>query len=894
MKRPYRMSEVQRQHARQQIEKALDEGWIQPSQSAWGTAILMVPKKDGAWRLCVDYQELNALTIQDAYPLPRIDDLLHKLGKAKYFTKLDLEAGYHQIWMEPDDRDKTAFRIAEPVRGHCLFEWRVMPFGLRNAPPTFQRYMTLVMTPCEGHCIVYMDDLLVYSATREQHVKDVANVFVTLRQAQLKVKRAKCVFGATAVEFLGHVVTEGRIAMEPSKKTAIVQWKSPLTTPKQVKQFMGIVSYYRNFIPRLSTIAEPLTRLTQKRTRMEWGWEAECAMERLKQAVIEADDLVVWDPTLPTRVSTDASDVGMGAIIEQRRCDEVWCIVSSWSKKLSPCQTRYSVTDREWLAVVESVSRVWRHWLLGKAFQVRTDHAALREILTKKGEEFTPRQLRWYEKLEPYTFTVTYVKGNENVVPDALSRTPAFYVNAVEVNACSPHDLCGDELCTAAQADAKYVALLRDTTLHKTLGVTPRGNLLCTQLHQVCVPASKALRYKLVLEAHEPAFAGHFGFDKTLAHTQRLWWWPKMRETVETVIKGCPTCQSDATKRMKDQGPLRPIQASRPWEIVTIDFVSGFTPSQRTRHSACCVVCDRFTRMIHIETCRDHATAREAVGMILRMVISRHGCPRVILSDRGTQFDSELWREVWKMLGTRVALATTHHPQTNGLTERMNRTLISLIRRYAGAYPKRWAELLPCFEFAYNAAVNASTKVAPFMANQGYMPLVPAQLLSIVPPTESNEGDATQVQVYELQRALHRIHKMVRENETRNEQTVKQREDQKRGNHQYRVGDEVLVYWPPFRAYSDESRKHRLRYVGPFVVARVLGMNACELEGLPSRMPKEINVEYLHPYRRDADGELAALRTAQPPPQPHDSHPTGGNVANPTTFASSPGGAVLV
>ena len=183
MKRPYRLSAAQRQDAEVQIQAALKEGWIQPSSSAWGTAILMVPKKDGTWRMCVDYRDLNALTITDAYPLPRIDDLLHKLGGAKYFTKMDLQSGYHQIWIEPHDRHKTAFRIGEPVDGNCHFEWRVMPFGLKNAPPTFQRYMTLIMSECCDCCLVYMDDLLVYSETMEAHKTHVARVFTTLMKA---------------------------------------------------------------------------------------------------------------------------------------------------------------------------------------------------------------------------------------------------------------------------------------------------------------------------------------------------------------------------------------------------------------------------------------------------------------------------------------------------------------------------------------------------------------------------------------------------------------------------------------------------------------------------------------------------------------------------------------
>ena len=201
--------------------------------------------------MCVDYRELNSLTVQDAYPMPRIDDLLHKLGGAKYFSKLDLQAGYHQIWMEPQDRAKTAFRIAEPIDGHCLFEWKVMPFGLKNAPPTFQR----LYDACNGRVCLLLSwytwmICLCIAVTPEQHLQIRSKSFHTLQKAKLKVKKEKCVFGATSVEFLGHVISGGRIAMEPNKKDAILMWKSPLTTPKQVRQFLGLVSYYRSFIPR--------------------------------------------------------------------------------------------------------------------------------------------------------------------------------------------------------------------------------------------------------------------------------------------------------------------------------------------------------------------------------------------------------------------------------------------------------------------------------------------------------------------------------------------------------------------------------------------------------------------------------------------------------------------
>ena len=871
MKRPYRLSETQRNDAQEQIKNALKEGWVQPSTSAWGTAILMVPKKDGSWRMCVDYRDLNALTIADAYPLPRIDDLLHRLGRATYFTKLDLQSGYHQIWIREEDRHKTAFRIGEPVEGHCHFEWRVMPFGLKNAPPTFQRYMTLVMNECTDCCLVYMDDLLVFSHSEREHESHVRRVFQALMNAQLKVKHSKCVFGATKVEFLGHTVTQGVIDMETSKKQAILRWESPLTSSRDVRKFMGLVSYYRNYVPQLATLSEPLTLLTRKRARMEWGWEAQTAMEAIKTAITDAHALTVWDPSLRTRVTTDASDVGMGAIIEQFHDNTTWKIVSAWSRKLSPCQRKYSTTDREWLAAVECITRVWKHWLMGKDFELCTDHAALREILTKKGEDFTHRQLRWYERLEPYSFQVTYIKGKDNHVPDALSRTPAFYtIKAIELLPMSPQlQIHSQTLQEALANDVRYTQLCNDPDKCDELKLSCNAQgLLQTSSGQICVPNNDVLRYKIVLEAHEPLFAGHFGERKTLDTVRRYWWWPHMKDTVHRVVAFCPICQCDATKKQSDEGPYRPILASAPWEVVTVDFVSGFTPSHRHRYTACCVVCDRFTRMIHLEACRDHATAQEAVGMMLRMIISRHGCPRIILSDRGTQFDSELWTEVWKMMGTRVAMASTHHPQTNGLTERCNRTLISLIRKYVHAHPGRWAEFLPLFEFAYNSSIHSTTQVAPFVADRGAHPPMPVSLLNT--PWQLTEPTSARVQahIYKLRNVLRNVSKLIHVNEERIRQQVANREARTRGNPHYDFGDQVLVYWPPFRAYADLARKHRLRYIGPFTVLRMIGQNAVELDGLPDKMPPVINTEYVHPYKHGDDMRLEEMRQSPPPPLP--------------------------
>ena len=259
----------------------------------------------------------------------------------------------------------------------------------------------------------------------------------------------------------------------------------------------------------------------------------------------------------------------MGAIIEQKKDTEgeEWAIVAAWSRKLTPTQQRYSTTDREWLAAVQCITRVWKHWLLGRAFELRTDHAALREMLTKKGEEFTHRQLRWYECLEPYTFTVTYIRGHDNVVPDALSRTPQFYeMGAIELHPSSPQAMITHaDFEQARLSDDKYLRVANDPELCRKLGLeVNESKALITGRGIICVPNDDALRYKLALEAHEPLYAGHFGEHKTIETLRQHWWWPQLHHTVQRVVKGCPMCQSNRTKRAKDEGPYRPIAAGAP------------------------------------------------------------------------------------------------------------------------------------------------------------------------------------------------------------------------------------------------------------------------------------------------------------------------------------------
>ena len=727
-KAPYRLAMDQREALEQEMREFLEKGWVRPSESEWATVPLIVPKKDGKPRVCIDYRDLNAIAEMDAYPLPKIDELLHRLAQANWFTKMDLRSGYHQIPMDPASAKYTAFRLSPPIKGCSLFEWAVMPMGLATAPATFQRWMDEALRGLEEKVVVYLDDVLVHSAEQQQHAEDVKEVLQRFREKGMKAKRSKCQFMRKEMAFLGHVVKEGQILIDPTKLQRLGEWEAPLQTVRQVRQLLGFLSYYRAFIPHFAEITAPLTEMLKKTKQFQWTAEATEAMGQAKRALGEACARYAWDPAREDRVTTDASGVGIAATFEQKVPGVGWAPTAFWSRKLSEAEKRYSTTDQEWLAVVEAVTRQWRHWLRGRKFTLRSDHGALKELLTKKGEHFSNRQYRWYERLCDFSFDFYHLAGNLNAAADALSRSPAYFVSALEVRHEQRRmaDLGWEEVVKAAEKDWGYQEWRER---QGEGGMQIKQGVAVDVMGRIVVPYDVALRTKIVLEAHEPPFCGHLGKKKTREQIDRTWRWDDVAKDIERIVGACDVCQRAAGKTRKQEAPLTPIVATAPWELVTMDFMSGMEPSVPGGWKGCAVVCDRFSRMMHVKECSTHPTAQEAAKLFIGMVIRAHGVPSKILTDRGTQFESLLWEEVMKTMGTRVVLATTHHPQTNGLTERMNRTLLLMIRKVCNQEKQKWAEMLPLLEFAYNNSVHSLTGVTPFEAIQGSNPVVPAALV---------------------------------------------------------------------------------------------------------------------------------------------------------------------
>ena len=412
--RPYRIPVHLNKVVNNQVNDMLDRGLIQPSNSPWSSPIVLAPKKDGDYRFCVDFRRVNSVTKKDAQPMPRIDDILDQLGGARYFSTLDLASGYWQVPLREEDREKTAFSV-----GVDHYEFTVMPFGLTNASATFQRMMGNVLKGIKG-CLVFIDDIIIFSETWEEHQLILKEVFSRIRAAGLKVKREKCQFVQQSVKFLGHIVSARGTGPDPSKIEAVRDFATP-SSLTDVRAFIGMASYYRRFIKNFADIATPLHDMT-KGSQPEFSWTplADKSFNELKNRLCKAPILSLPDFSVPFVIYTDASDYGLGAVLSQRR-GEHECVIAHASRTLTPAERNYSTTEKECLAIVWTVN-YWRPYLLGKAFDIVTDHQSLTWLQGLKEPE--GRLARWILALQEYEFEIKHRLGKQHDSADTLSRFP--------------------------------------------------------------------------------------------------------------------------------------------------------------------------------------------------------------------------------------------------------------------------------------------------------------------------------------------------------------------------------------------------------------------------------------------------------------------------------------
>ncbi|XP_031127569.1 uncharacterized protein LOC116029662, partial [Ipomoea triloba] len=405
-KAPYRMAPKEMEELKAQLAELLEKGFIRPSVSPWVAPVLFVKKKDGSLRLCIDYRELNRVTVKNRYPLPRIDDLFDQLRGAGVFSKIDLRSGYHQVRVAEQDISKTAFRTRY---GH--YEFTVMPFGVTNAPGTFMDLMNRIFLPyLDKFIVVFIDDILVYSKTPEEHEEHLRTALQLLREKKLYAKLSKCEFWKEEVAFLGHIITREGIAVDPTKIRAVIEWEPPKSVT-EVRSFLGLAGYYRRFVQDFSKIARPLTNLLKKTTKYSWSGECEQAFQELKKRLTTAPVLTLPVGTEGYELYTDASHKGLGCVLMQHGR-----VIAYASRQLKPHEANYPTHDLELAAVVFAL-KIWRHYLYGVTCKIFTDHQSLKYIFTQR--DLNLRQRRWLELIKDYDLEIQYQEGKANKVADA-------------------------------------------------------------------------------------------------------------------------------------------------------------------------------------------------------------------------------------------------------------------------------------------------------------------------------------------------------------------------------------------------------------------------------------------------------------------------------------------
>ena len=811
---PRRIPHFMKSKVEELIADMLQKKVIRPSKSPWSSPIVLVAKKDGTIRFCVDYRKLNYVTRKDVFPLPRIDDCLDTLSGNKYFTTLDLRSGFWQVQMEEKSIAKTAFTT------HAgLYEFKVMPFGLCNAPSTFQRLINNVLEGLiPSKCIGYIDDILVLGSSFEEHIQNLKTVFERLRVANLKLKPSKCRLAQSKVSYLGHTISAEGVSTELSKLAAVQEFPRP-DCLKKLRSFLGLTSYYRRFIPNYSKTARALYDLTKKDVSFVWTGECETAFLTLKEVLTSAPTLVFPDFKSPFILETDASGVGLGAVLSQKGADGMIRPIAYASRTIQGSEKNYGITELEALAVVWATKH-FRQYLYGYKSQIITDHQPLKSLLNTPHP--SGKLARWGLALQELDTEIIYRPGRSNSAADALSRVPlpVKIVAAVPDSTVLREEQLKDPQLKQIIDYLEKDELPNDEKQSKRLVMErPCYEMENGELIRILAKGDKriippeSMREKLIQDCHNGKFGAHLGPKKVYSQILSNYWWPCCRMQVFKQVHSCNVCRSRYAGRTRIP-PLQSIPVGGPFECVGVDVMQ--LPTSRRGNHYVVVFMDYLTKWPEVYPVRSQDTLTIA-KLLVQEIVPRHGVPKNLLSDRGGSFLSNLIIEVYQLLGVKKINTTAYHPQTDGLIERFNRTLSDMLAKSVGDHPKDWDLKIPYVLFAYRTSVQESTRYSPFYLLYGRQPVLPTD--EVLQPKEEDNyqfvSEFAEVMVENMQEAW----KLARENISKAQSHQKNYYDQKTKPVSYRNGDLVRVFMPAKK--TSNNRKLALPYEGPFKIVKV-------------------------------------------------------------------------
>ena len=813
-------------------------GVIRKSQSPYASNVVVVRKKSGAIRFCLDLRRLNSKTIPDRYSLPRIDTTLDILSGAKWFSVLDLKSGYWQVPLAEQDKNKTAFTVG-PLG---FWECERMPFGLTNAPATFQRLMESCMGDLHlSYCLLYLDDIVIYSKTYEDHLVRLEAVLQKLKDAGLKLSPSKCNFLQKKIKYLGHMISEQGISVDPEKVSCVKAWPLPKTV-SEVQSFLGFTSFYRRFIKDFAKVAKPLHQVaqggihyqTKTRTRvryppLQWGSPQQQAFDKLKEMCSSTPVLGFADYNKPFILHTDASGDGLGAVLSQDQ-EGKKRVIAYASRNLAKAERNYAVHKLEFLALKWAVTEKFHDYLYGNEFSVVTDNNPLTYIL--KSAKLDATGHRWVAQLANYKFTLSYLPGSANRAADALSRInwPAISseivsqlldvhldtVNSVECFCYSqqgvPDSLVQDVVLQdyinwSVEQDQDPVIREVRLLLSKRLtegNVSPGAKKLWKERKSLRIVGSLLTRTRMCSGEEQSQLVlpkkywdvalryvhdemGHLGRDRSLELLRERYFWIGMHQSVADHIANCGRCI-----RRKDWNPQRaPLVntvTSQPMELVCVDFLK-LEPSQGGIENVL-VVTDHFTKYAQAYATRNQ-TARTTARVLYENFFIHYGFPRRLHSDQGRNFESKMLRELCDMANIRKSRTTPYHPMGNGIAERFNSTLLNMLGTLDPKKKVDWKSHLGSLVHAYNCTKHDTTGFSPYYLMFGRHPHIPVDL-ALGWADEKAAGNTSDY-VKEVRERLSKAFEIAEANASQSRADQKERYDRKVRGAFLTVGDRVLV-----------------------------------------------------------------------------------------------------
>ena len=856
----YRVPVSRRSKVDDAVRDMLEKDVIEPAASPFNAPLLLVPKANGEWRVVVDFRKLNSLTVPDRHPMPVLTDLLQSLGDSnEVFSTIDLQSGFFQVELEERSRPYTAFTTS---RGQYMF--KRMAMGLRNSPLTFTRLMNSVLAGLMGNSVFcYLDDVIIASKTIQEHLDTLSQVLSRFAQAGLKLKLSKCSFLKRQISFLGHRVDREGIHTLDDKISAVCKFPTP-TNVDQIRSFIGLAGFYRQFIKGFSQIAQPLSALLKKNVPFTWSDDQEKAFLTLKHALCNAPVLAFPDFERDFTLCTDASATGLGAVLMQPDKHGKMRAIAYASRLLNKAELNYAVTHKEALAVVWAL-RHFRDLILGFRIHVFTDHYAVTELFN--GHSLTGKFARWQLTVQEFNPSFSYLPGKCNTVADALSRITApvslltdtqSLPTLEEIKTHQRADsFCSKLIYFLESGDASNLPkmhmsplafTLKDDVLFKSANIPSEDESLHS-VSQLVIPSS--LIEVILYHVHDSPLAGHPGKDRCFRQAQKAYFWPTMRKDI---TRHCLLCHSCAQHRpsihFESKNLAYPIPHA-PWDSISVDILK--LPLTENGYQYLLVCVDSFSRFTILVPLKDKS-ARSVSQAIINEVICTYTSPRVLLSDNGTEFNNSILKEICDVFQIKKCNIIAHSPQANGKVERANRRILDILRHItvSSSTWDTWISLVAC---SLNSAIHSASNESPHFILYGTDKRLPYEFLLSQPRPLYNLDDYVRARLADFQR----IHQSVHARLTTSQHEMLRKQHQRAVPHEINVGDSVFL-----RSHDRHSKLDPL-FDGPYRVTASLHGHKFRILNLKSWKEQDVHMDHLKRVDRGFDDDSPT------PLQPHTS-----------------------